>query len=129
LVIKGGFGSFEKEAVNASKKEPCVMGRRSFTDEFRRRLVEEHVIAKRSIAELCRQYQVGETALRRWVSRHREGLADGDAKKLELARDLEQAQQRVAELEGALGRTVMELDFMRRCLKRAGLTFPSGSRS
>lgn len=105
------------------------MARRTFTSEFKRKLVDEHLVARRPVSQICRQYQVGETALRRWVKQHEESLGDADAKTLELTRELEQAQQRVEQLEGALGRSVMELDFMKRCFKRAGLPFPNGPRS
>ncbi len=105
------------------------MSRPSFSADFKRKLVDEHLVARRRVSEICRQYQVGETALRRWIKQHEESLGDADAKAVQLARELEQAQQRVEQLEGALGRTVMELDFMKRCFKRAGLPFPNGPRS
>ena len=71
-----------------------------------------------------------ETVMEHFRHPHNVGaLEDADAKAVQLARELEQAQQRVEQLEGALGRTVMELDFMKRCFKRAGLPFPKAPRS
>lgn len=105
------------------------MPRRTFTPEFKRKLVDEHLVAERPVSQICRQYQVCETALRRWIKQHEESLGDVDAKTVQLARELEQAQQRIEQLEGALGRSVMELDFMKRCFKRAGLPFPNGPKS
>ena len=105
------------------------MPRRTFTPEFKRKLVDEHLVAKRAVSQIGRQYQVGETALRRWINQHEESLGDADAKARELTRELDQARQRIEQLEGALGRSVMELDFMKRCFKRAGLPFPNGPKS
>jgi len=105
------------------------MSRRTFTPEFKSKLVDEHLVAKRPVSQICRQYQVGETALRRWIKQREDELSDVDAKTLALSRELQQAQERVEQLEGALGRTVAELDFMKRCFKRAGLPFPNGPKS
>jgi len=105
------------------------MARRTFSPEFKQKVVDEYLIGRRPVSELCRQYQVGETAVRRWIKQREEGLSDADAKTVELASQLAHAQQRIEELEGALGRTVMELDFMKRSFKRACLPFPDGSKS
>ena len=77
-----GFGSTQKEAGYGLRKGAKPMTRRTFSPEFKRKVVEEH-------------------------------LKGG---------------KRISELEGALGRTSMELDFMRRAFKRAGLPFPSAPR-
>ena len=99
------------------------MSRGKFSPELKRKLVDEYVTGGRPISQICRTYGVGETALRRWVEQYRQdgatGLVGHDAK----ARELADAHQRIAELEGALGRATMELDFMKRAFKRVGLPF------
>jgi len=105
------------------------MPRGKFSPELKRKIVEEHVAGGKPISSICRSYSVGETAVRHWVQQYREagdaGLANHDAS----VRELREAQQRIEELEGALGRASMELDFMRRAFKRAGLPFPNVPRS
>ena len=47
----------------------------------------------------------------------------------EVSRQLRAAEQRIAELESALGRSAMETDFLKRCFKRAKLPFPNGPKA
>lgn len=44
----------------------------------------------------------------------------------EVSRQLRAAKQRIADLEAALGRSAMETDFLKRCLKQAKLPLPTG---
>lgn len=105
------------------------MSRGKFSAELKAKLVDEHVTGGRPISQICRTYGVGETAVRRWVEQHRQGGAAGLASHDARTRELADAQQRIAELEGALGRASMELDFMRRAFKRAGLPFAGQRKS
>ena len=41
----------------------------------------------------------------------------------------DEREQRIAELESALGRSAMETDFLKRCFKRAKLPFPTGPKA
>jgi len=105
------------------------MSKPNYSPEFKRKVVEEHLKDGKSVAAVCREYHVGEVAFRRWK---REYQAAGDAAaqgQAELARELAAAQKRIDELEGALGRATLEVDFMKRCFKRAGLPFPTAPKS
>ena len=103
------------------------MGRRRFSAEFKSKVIAEHLQGGRSVADICRQYNVGSTTFYRWLRRHQmaEHLPSGtDAE--ELARQLWEAQQQIEELQAALGRSAMEVDFLKRSFKRVGLPFPTG---
>ena len=105
------------------------MSRRKFSPEFKRKVVEEHLKGGRSATDICRQYQLCHSVFHRWREQYEAEGPPAEASPEELARQLRQARQRVEELEGALGRTSMELDFMKRAFKRAGIPFLSGPRS
>jgi len=105
------------------------MSKPTYSPEFKRKLVEEHLTGGKSVAAICREYNVGEVAFRRWREQYQAGETAAAQGQADLARDLAAAQRRIAELEGALGRATLENDFMKRCFKRAGLPFPSAPRS
>jgi transposase len=127
--IEGVFGRPSNRGMVASGGEPKQMSRGKFSAELKAKLVDEHVTGGRAISQICRTYGVGETALRRWVSQYRRDGADGLVSNDAKTRELADAQERIAELEAALGRAAMELDFMQRAFKRAGLPFPNQRRS
>lgn len=108
------------------------MTRRTFTPEFKRKVVEEHLVGGRTIAEICREYHLGRNLFDSWRKAYQQSAApagpSGPSVE-ELSRQLRQAEQRIEQLEGALGRTAMERDFLQRCFKRAGLPFPTGPKA
>jgi transposase len=104
------------------------MAPRMFTAEFRRKVIEGHLRGGRSMAALCRECQLSRNLLARWKKQY---LAQEPtpATTDEKARRLREADERIAELEAALGRKTMEVDFLRRSFKRAGLPFPKVPRA
>jgi len=97
---------------------------RKFKPEFKRRVVEEWLRGEKSVAQLCREHQLSDALVRRWRAEYDE--RGPRAWELAAGRDAElaAAQRRIAELEAALGRASMEVDFLRRAVKRAGIPFP-----
>ena len=51
------------------------MTRRSFTPEFKRKVVEEHLVGRRTIAEICREYHLGRNVFARWRQAYRHAAA------------------------------------------------------
>jgi transposase-like protein len=105
------------------------MPKPTYSPEFKRKVVEEHFKGGKSVAAICREYHVGEVAFRRWRAQCQAAASQSAQGQAELARELTAAQRRIEELEGALGRATLEVDFMKRCFKRAGLPFPSAPKS
>jgi transposase len=105
------------------------MPRRTFSAEFKRKVVEEHLKGGKRVSEICREYQLSDSLLRSWREKYQANGLPGEASREDLTRELREAQRRIEQLEGALGRASMELDFMKRAFKRAGIPFPSGPRS
>jgi len=106
------------------------MGRHRFREDLKRKIIAEHLQGGRAVAELCRQYNVSDSTFYRWLEQHQiaEEVPAGAAPEA-LARQLWEAQQQVEDLQAALGRSAMEVDFLKRSFKRAGLPFPSGPRA
>jgi len=79
-----------------AKKKP--RSRRSFTPEFKADIVERCLAGDRSVAEVCRDFDLSETAVRRWVeqarvdSGQREGLSSAEKEEL---RDLRRENRRL----------------------------------
>jgi transposase len=59
-----------------SKKKPRL--RRSFTDEFKAEIVEVCQRGDRSIAQVCRDFDLTETAVREWVKQAERDVGVGD---------------------------------------------------
>jgi transposase-like protein len=123
-----GFGSVDLGA-ESPRKEPTVMPRVSYSPQFKRKVVEDHLKGGKSVTAICREYRVSAGTFRRWREQYHDDQEISSEQQAELSRELTAAQQRIEELEGALGRATLEVDFMKRCFKRAGLPFPKAPRS
>ena len=85
--------------------------RRSFSPEFKARVVLEVLSGQRSKAEACRHYQIKDSLLSRWTKQFLERAPSLFENKHQHAT----AQpQRVAELERMIGRLTMELDLAKK---------------
>jgi transposase-like protein len=101
------------------------MAYRKFKPEFKRRVVEEWVSGGKRIAEVCRKYKLSDSVVRRWRKDYERKGPGAWETASESNGELAAAEQRIADLEAALGRATLEVDFLRRALTRAGLPFPS----
>lgn len=92
--------------------------RRSFDREFKLQVVRQWIGGERSLALLCREYQLAESMVRRWREQYEQQgeSAWPEVADLVVERD---AQQRIGELEAALGRAHLEIELLRRALKAA----------
>ena len=72
--------------------------RRNFTPEFKLEVAKKIVQQQHSVAELCRELDVGETAVRRWVAQY---IAESNGQR-GIGLPLTPDQQRVRQLEAEL---------------------------
>jgi transposase len=93
------------ETVAKKKARP----RRSFTPEFKADIVERCLAGERSIGQVCRDFNLTETAVRRWVeqarvdSGQRDGLTSAEREELrELRRENRRLQSDVDLLKRAM---------------------------
>lgn len=85
--------------------------RRSFSPDFKARVVLEVLSGQRSRAEACRHYQIKDSLLARWIQQFLDRAPSlFDSKQQRPPSD----QQRIAELEQMIGRLTMELDLAKK---------------
>lgn len=93
---------------------------RTFSAELKRAIVHDLEQKLVTIAEVAAEYAVSRTSIYRWIARF--GKATPKAEHLVLQRDSEQYQstqlrQRVLQLEAALGRKQLEIDYLNELLR------------
>lgn len=94
--------------------------RRTFTAEFKAKVVLAILSGERTSAEICREHRIKETLVGRWKKQFFERAATVFGQEIENNREKE----RTAELERMVGRLTMEVDI----LKKASL-LPGSSKS
>ena len=89
-------------------------GRRIFSAEFKRELVQEVLRGEKTLAELSREYDISPTIIRDWKRRYESGAATAvkAGEDVVPASELQAAQARIRELERALGRKTMEVEIL-----------------
>jgi len=105
------------------------MVHRKFSPEFKRRVVEDILAGRHRMAEVCREHRLSKTLVRQWRKEYGEQGAGAWQAAVETKAQRAAVERQVAELEAALGRATLEIEFLQRALKRAGLPFPPGVRS
>jgi transposase-like protein len=84
--------------------------RRSFTPEFKARVVLEVLTGAKSAAQVCREHQLKDTVLSRW----KREFVERSPKVFEGGKEREREDERVAELERMVGRLTMELEIAKK---------------
>ena len=89
-------------------------GRRLFTAEFKKEQIGRVLSGEITQAELCRELDVEVSVVRKWRRLVEQGSQTAVAANEEVvpASALRQAQQRIQELERALGRKTMEVEIL-----------------
>jgi transposase len=100
------------------------MSGRKFTPEFKKRVVDEFEAGAKGATQICREYEICDSVLRRWVDQYRERGENAWRREDPEAQELLAAEKRIAELEAALGRATLEVEFLKRCCKRANIPLP-----
>ena len=92
--------------------------KRSFDREFKLQVVRQLLGGEKRLSQLCREHQLSVTLVRRWKEQYEE---EGEAAWPECASVMvgPDAQQRIRELEAALGRAQLEIELVRRAVKQA----------
>ena len=87
---------------------------RRFSDSFKLQKVREIETAQTKISEICSQYQVSQTAVRKWINKFGIMKYKKDRFIVETESDtrlLLELKQRVAELERIVGQKQIQIDF------------------
>jgi transposase-like protein len=89
---------------------------RTYTVEFKRQVVEEHLGGGTSLNQLARRHDISRELLRTWVKKHEAGeLASGASPRA----DRRAYEAKIAGLERKVGQLTMELDLLKRGLRSA----------
>ena len=96
--------------------------RRTFTAEFKAKVVLAILSGERTAAEICREHRLKETLVGRWKKQFLEQAATVFGQDIEKSQD----EERTAELEQMVGRLTMEVDILK---KASHLLGPSKRRN
>lgn len=95
---------------------------RYFSEEFRRQKVREIEQNLSTIAEVSREYQVSDTAIRKWIYKYSSMRQKQQKQVVETESDtrkIKQLKQQLQELEQALGQKQLQLDFQAKLIELA----------
>ena len=84
--------------------------RRSFTPEFKARVVLEVLTGAKSAAQVCREHQLKDTVLSRW----KREFVERSPQVFEGGKEQQREEERTAELERMVGRLTMELEIAKK---------------
>ncbi len=95
--------------------------RRTFTPEFKTRVVLEMVSGEKGLMQASHEYGIKDSVLSRWKQEFLERAPEMFAQ----PQDNRQQEERIAELERIVGRLTMQLDMAKKVLGTSG--FPGSS--
>ncbi len=87
--------------------------RRSFSPEFKVRVVLELISGEKGLMEASREYSIKDTVLSRW----NQEFLERAVQLFEQPQDNHHEQERIAELERMVGRLTMQLDMAKKVLR------------
>ena len=89
--------------------------RRTFSGEFKAKVVLELISGKKSLAEASREYSIKDTVLSRWKQEFLERAGEI----FEQAKDVQDKDARIAELERMVGRLSMQVEVSKKAVSYA----------
>jgi transposase-like protein len=96
--------------------------KRFFSEEFKRRKVEELEQKLVKISEICREYEVSDTAVYEWINKYSRMKQKKERMVLESdsdTRKLHAMKERIKELERIIGRKQLLIDFQSKVIELA----------
>ena len=88
------------------------MARRTFTAEFKAKVVLEIISGTKSMAEACREYSLKADLLAHWKAQ----FLSNASKVFESASEADPQQARIAELERLAGKQSLEMEILKKAL-------------
>ena len=105
-----------------SRKEVPMTKRRTFSPEFKVRVVLELISGEKGLMEASREYGIKDTVHSRW----KQEFLERAAQLFEQPQNDHHDQERIAELERTVGRLTMQLDMAKKVLRYSGSTPKDG---
>jgi transposase len=93
-----------------------MLTRRSFTAEFKAKVVLELISGEKGMAQASREYGIKDTVLSRW----KQDFLANATQLFEQPKEVQEKELRIAELERMVGRLTMQLELSKKVLSYAG---------
>jgi len=93
---------------------------RVFSEPLRKKLVSDIELGKKSVCEVSRENAVSETAIYKWLNKYSRHLHSNKRLVVEMESEghkTKELERRIQELEAALGRKQMEVDFLNKMIE------------
>ena len=94
--------------------------RRTFSAEFKAKVVLELISGKKSLTEASREYSIKDTVLSRW----KQEFLSNATQLFEQPQEAQEKDARIAELERMVGRLTMQIELQKKALSYASLQSP-----
>jgi transposase-like protein len=91
--------------------------RRSFTVEFKVKIVLELISGEKGLAQASREYGIKDTVLSRW----KQEFLTNATQLFEQPKEVQEKEERIAELERMVGKLTMQLELSKKVLSYANL--------
>lgn len=105
------------------KQVKSLTQRRIFSDDLKRKVVKDIEYRKVSIASVTREYLISPQTVYRWINKYSRHLQSGKTLVVQMESEQyrsKELEKKVAQLEAALGRKQMEIDFLNKLIDIAG---------
>lgn len=102
-------------------KITCLRQRRTFSSELKIKIVRDLEKGKATVAGIVREYDVGQTSVYRWLNKYSRHLHSNHPIVMQMdseAYKSKELEKRIQELQAALGRKQMEIDFLNRMIEQ-----------
>ena len=109
--------------MKGAKTTRSLGQRRIFSDLLKRKIVKDIEHNKASISAVCREYLVCSQTVYNWLNKYSRHLQSGQNMVIQMESEQyrsKELEKRVAELEAAVGRKQMEIDFLNKLIEVAG---------
>jgi transposase len=100
--------------ISKFKQSEAERRRRTFSEDFKIQKVRELERKQSRISDICKEYEVSETAVRRWIYKYSSRIKKGIKTIVESESDtkkLQELRRQVAELQRMLGEKEVQLQF------------------
>lgn len=111
-----------KKEEKVRNVEVSLRPRREFSEELKRKLVDEVHLRVHTVTEIMRLYGVSRPAIYRWIYKYTPGLVPGVKQVVQMESEAEktrQLKQELLETQGALGRAAAKIELLEKIIELA----------
>jgi transposase-like protein len=102
-----------EERIIRDRKDLAMRNRRSFSIEFKRRIVEELLSGESGPAQICRRHNIQSSLLYHWKRQYSRGKFNNEPTEEAALKD------RIEQLEQLVGRLTLENEFLKKGLQNS----------